>query len=204
MKLTIVCPTIDGREESFARMLASYERTVPADVDVDFIAPRNCSTWGAGVVAGMADAGSALGHVHLTADDLEAESGWFEAGFATALRGMQPAPVLDTFGEIAYGHPPTPDMSDWKLTGTSVIPFLTASMWRLIERHSDILADLHYFSDNLMSDILRRAGHETVGRIGYRFKHHHEMHGRGAGMGSQDARMQRDMICYNKWLNEGV
>jgi hypothetical protein len=203
MHLTIVCPTIDGREESFARMLASYEATIPANVDVDFISPRNCRTWGEGVVRGMAEAGR-LQYVHLTADDLEALPGWFEAGRETVVRGMYPAPLLDTFGEIAYGHPPTPDMSDWKDSQTSVIPFMTQRMWfaMMDQNVGEVLADLHYYSDNLMSHALRQAGVKTVGRTGYRFNHHHEMHGRGAGMGTQDARMQRDGIRFEQWLRE--
>jgi len=210
MKLLIVCPTIDGREDSFNRLLNSYHETIPPDVETILEKVNNRPTcgkgWSDGVERALAS-GFEPDYIHLTCDDLEAQPGWLEAAAEAVDERYQPAPHLDTvnqqgeFGtDINYGHPPTSDMSDWKTTRTSVIPFFAGSWWNL---YIAPMFTAHYFTDDFISHQLGKNGIETKCRTGMKFFHHHHMHGRGAGM-TQDERMIHDQRLFQRYLITGL
>lgn len=207
VKLAIIMPTIDGRESSFARALDAYEQTIERahlaeDLQVKLFAPRNRPTWGIGVndgIAEMREAGYDPDFLHLSADDLEPLPGWLEVALDTIVAGLNPAPLLDTFGRINYGHPPTDDMSDWKPTMTSVIPFVRWEWW---EQYVGRMFPTHFFTDDYVSHMLRLAGINTACRLEYAFKHHESQVKAGAGMGRHD-RTHHDMALYGRFLKEG-
>ncbi len=199
----IICvPTITGREESFQRTVDGYKDTVDgSEHNVALVTVLDQPTWGAGVEACMAavhEQHPEATIIHFSADDLVPEPGWLDVAVETVNETICPAPVLDTFGVINYGHPPTPDMTDWKVSQTSVIPTIRASWWKLIAP----MFVGQYFTDDFISLKLRMHGIDTKGRTGYRFKHFHENVGRGAGM-TQDERMQYDMDNFRCWQRTG-
>lgn len=200
--VAIAIPTVTGREESFQRTVEGYRQTVEGSPhNVYIVTTKDQPTWGAGVEECMAQITEKLAQttvVHITADDLVPEPGWLDVAIETIEKGICPAPVLDTFGHIDYGHPPTPEMEDWKVTKTSVIPTIKIGWWD----HIAPMFVAHYFTDDYISVKLRMHAIETRGRLGYRFNHFHENAERGAGM-SQDERMQHDMLLFQRWQMTG-
>lgn len=199
----VIClPTVTGREESFQRTVDGYRATVEGSAhNVAMVVVKDEPTWGAGIDAAMKvveEQHPTATIIHFTADDLVPEPGWLDAAIEAVDQSVCPAPVLDTFGEIAYGHPPNADESDWKVSQTSVVPTIRASWWKLIAP----MLQTHYFTDDYISLKLRMHGIDTKGRLGYRFRHFHEMAERGAGM-TQDERMQYDMAIFQRFQRTG-
>ena len=203
----IVCPTVTGREESLERCKESYTETLK-DHSVRFSIPVDCPTWGEGVNEGIQSADEVYGFemcdfIHLTADDLEAHDGWFEAASNALSKGVYPAPMLmNPDGSVfSFGHGDANmhDVSrDWKPTHTSVIPTITPLMWRMMGP----MIPLHFFTDDYMSHRARQIGMNTVAIMDYKFTHHaSEIHA-GAGIG-RDKRMAIDQEAYQHYLRTG-
>lgn len=167
MKLTIVIPTIDGREESLATVIAAYRKHVPKGLRPQIVTPLNESCWPAGCNAGFAKAKGDI--IHFGADDLEPLEGWYEAALAELEAGFVPAPQIWDYvhsdsrpvNEAADGPPGT-------VTTFSRVPTLTREMaeaigpWPIMD----------YYADNWVSDKARVLGWETRVAGGYRFVHH--------------------------------
>lgn len=191
--VTVIIPTVAGREESLARCLAAYRATVPKDrlhIDVRCGFASCGEAWDAG--AGIA--GTDL--VHLSADDLEPLPGWFEATVGSIRDGVLPAPyvrnghtaALESCG--AWGQMILESV-DVPMT---VIPTFPAAAWRggcpLAPTPEHLTFDprrrlaswsslgLHYFSDNAVSSCARAAGWRIQPRWAYAFLHWWEDAGR--------------------------
>lgn len=189
--ISIVLPTIKGREHHYQRAYRAYEERTSSPFEI--LTLRNFDGCGRAWNAGAALARGEF--IHFTADDLEPMEGWDEAAIDTIEDGFErlPAPVTlraDGQVESAGGHwdrlPP-----DGEITlNTCVIPFFRACDWAELGP----IIETHYYTDNYFSDQARRAGWEFVVRHGYVFKHHWAKEGRG----DEQARMAVDRAVYNQ------
>jgi len=181
--ISVIVPTIAGREDHYARCVAAYQRTVGDDLDL--ITVRDAPACGAAWNEGAAQAKGE--YLHFSADDLEPHDGWLTRALEVVDRGWLPAPrIVDPSG-VSDGH----NEQDWAPVDVSVIPFMSRAQW---ERIGPSL-ECHYFTDNYLSWRGARAGYQTVVRRGYAFTHHWAQVGRGAGM-TQDQRMTVDRAAF--------
>jgi Glycosyl transferase family 2 len=182
--ISVVVPTIVGREDHYARCVAAYERTLGDQLQL--ITMRDFPTCGEAWNAGAEQATGE--YLHFSADDLEPHDGWLEPAIQAVRRGYLPAPrIVNPDGQLDYcGHHGV-ELPDKAIVAMSVIPFMTRQQW---DRIGPSL-NCHYFTDNYLSWRGLQAGYQTVVRRQYAFTHHWAQPGRGAGM-TQEARMAHD------------
>lgn len=191
--ISVVIPTIGGREDHYQRCAAAYrERTsAPLEIITETGHPACGLAWQAGASRAQGD------YIHLTCDDLEPLPGWDTAAVQTADAGFLPAPrVADArTGQLqsrpAWGQ----EFADGTDTGVTVIPFLTREQWTAVQP----LFTGHYYTDDFISDRARSAGWPPAMCNGYSFLHHWAQHKRGAGMTETD-RMYYDEGRYHQAL----
>lgn len=187
--ISIIIPTVTGREDHYERCLAAYQDRTAAESEI--ITETDHATVG---LAWQAGAERATGdYIHFSSDDLEALDGWDVAAVQASDAGIVPAPkVTDArTGELqswpAWGR----EHADGIDAGFSAIPFLSRAMWEAVRP----LLVSHYYSDNFISHRARAAGWPSLMVNGYAFRHHWAQHRRGAGMG-QDERLAYDQGLY--------
>lgn len=169
--LTVVVPTVAGREHWLARCLDSYERTLRG------------VTWNAVVLLGRPTCAHAWNeameqpvarYVHLTADDIEAHDGWLDAGIRRCEEGTIPAARILNGDGTLQSCGDEHDRPEGFVTEIARIPLLPAELAAAVFP----IPELHYYSDNLVSDGARRRGWETVVTRDYLFTHHLAREGR--------------------------
>jgi hypothetical protein len=185
MMLSVIVPTVDGREEMLESCLSSYERTLASE-SWEVLVYRNKPTCGVAWNEGVKEAKGSF--IHLTADDIEAHDGWFEAGLESLQRGELPAALILHSDGSLQSCGDEHDRPNGFVTEIPRIPFLTAHLARLIFP----ISPLHYYSDNLVGDAARRLGWETVVNREYCFTHHL------ASAGRIDERLMSD---YRRYMN---
>ncbi len=195
--ITVVVPTVDGREKHLQRCVDAYrDRSRYA---VELIVLENRPTCGAAWIEG---AKAATGdYVHFSADDLEPHHGWDVAAVGYASTAIAPSPrILGPAGDTQFCgmHGPN-EWPDGLLVPMSVIPFLSRPMLRAV---GDLL-DAHYFTDNWISHRLYAAGFVTAVARGFAFTHHWAQTGRGAGMSEPD-RMRHDRALFCAAVDRSV
>lgn len=190
--VTVVIPTVSGREDHLERCVEAYRTRTRRDTEILVYHDRpTCGiVWQLGASEAQGD------FIHLTADDLEPQHWWDDAAVATVRDGYVPAPVIhDPHGAAqslpAWGVEP----ADWTPVEMSTVPFMSREQWRRI----DPLFTGHYYTDNFFSDRARAAGWAPMIRTGYAFTHHWAQPGRGAGT-TADLRMKRDEADYREAL----
>jgi hypothetical protein len=192
--ITVVVPTIRGREIDYERCVDAYRRTTD---DVQLITVRDLPTCGEAWNEGAKQA--AGDYLHLTCDDLEPHDGWWQPAIEAVRRGYLPAPrvvnadgVLDSCG--LHGV----ELPDKAIVQMSVIPFMSREQWDKIGPTLSV----HYFSDNWLSWRGAQEGYPTVVRRQYSFTHHWAQPGRGAGM-TYSQRMEHDHAVYLSAVDKG-
>jgi glycosyltransferase involved in cell wall biosynthesis len=186
--ISIVIPTIRGREEHFQRCLAAYGTNTTSDFEiiVERDHPAVGPAWNAGAERATGD------YLHFTADDLEPHPGWDVPALEAVERGALPAPrVINQRGGLDSCGLHGVEMEDWAVVPMSVVPFMSREQWAAIGP----VLPIHYFTDNWISWRGARAGWSTVVRRGFAFTHHWAQHGRGAGM-TYDERMRHDQQAF--------
>jgi len=154
--LSIVMPTIAGRESELARSVAAYERRTP--VPIEWIIERGHATCGAAWNAGAAKATGEI--LHMGADDIEPESRfWLWAAMG----------VLNA-GRIPLGYVREDEAGMFGRDFARVV-ICRREWW------CDV-PELHYWSDNAFDDLMRAAGHTPVIAEGFDFYHRKSMVGR--------------------------
>ena len=164
--ISVICPTIDGREEHFQRCEKAYaDNTSTA---YEFIVIRNEPTCG---IAWQKGSEQAKGdYIHFTADDLEPWTNWDKEAREMADDDWLPAPIIwNAHGQHIEAIGPT--LYDGFFTR---IPFCTRSQWEAIGP----MIPLHYYTDNWFSARGADAGYESIEVEGYRFSHWWAMTGR--------------------------
>lgn len=156
--LSIVLPTIDGRQDELVQTVAVFERCTPSVAGpIEWIVEVNHPNCG---VAWNAGAARAMGkYLLLAADDLEPESShWFQAAVVSVAKGHVPLGIVRERG-VRFGH-------DFPR-----VPFCLREWW------VDV-AEIHYWSDNHFGDLMSRAGHSPAVAPNFDFIHRKSMVGR--------------------------
>jgi hypothetical protein len=194
--ISIVVPTIAGREEHLARCLNAYEKNTVSEIELIVVRgkPHCGAAWNAGIARAAGE------FVHLTADDLEPHAGWDEAAIRRySLAAMRlPAPCIyrpDGKVESVGGDWPQTDTTRERnghiTANTCVIPFFPRVIWPSLGP----MIEAHYYTDNYFSDRARAAGWEFIISRRYAFTHHWASEGRGAGM-TEPERLAHDRAIY--------
>lgn len=197
--ISVICPTVPGREESLERCLTAY-RERSTGVDLEIIVIRDVTTCGEGWINGAELAEG--DYLHFTADDLEPWESWWQHAVETCDQGQLPAPVVylpDGNVQSAGGDMNEPNcLRSWighdrEPVPFTPVPFLSREQWDRIG-----MIPVHYFSDVWVSERGRRLGIETVLRTYYRLTHHNEPSGRRGGQ------WQRDLAIYQHEITAEV
>lgn len=189
--ISIIIPTIQGRELHLDRCVRAYEERTQAEHEIIVIHDK--PTCG---IAWQEGAERASGHyIHFSADDLEPHPGWDKAARAAVSLGWLPAPrILKPDGRLESCGRWEEEQATDDLTEMTRIPFMSAMQWRMAVAP---MLPIHYYTDNWVSFKARLAGIETRVHRHYLFTHHWAMQGRGAGM-SQQSRMVRDQAFFER------
>lgn len=164
MMLSVIVPTISGREESLARAVASYEATLEG-VEHEIIVVKDESSWpracNVGYIKSQGDV------IHWTADDLEALPGWYNDIPAFLENDELPAPAV--YDYRADGHfSNAEDGPDGAKTWFTRIPLCRRDQAERIGLWPEII----YFADIWFSEKAREIGIETRLLYSYAFVHH--------------------------------
>lgn len=191
-RVSVIIPTVDGREDHYARCKAAYKQNT-AGCDLEVVTERNHATCGLGWQAG---AERATGdYLHFTCDDIEAAPGWAQPAVDALEKGFQPAPrVTDPSGTPQYRPAWGTEWPDWTPAEISILPFITRDLWENAVRP---LFTGHYYTDDFISWRAREAGYEVRVRTGYSFTHHWAQHRRGAGV-TEPQRMEHDARLFSQ------
>lgn len=169
--LTVVVPTVDGREHWLSRCTAAlaahttnYELIVVPNMETCGIAWRE----GAQVATGN--------YVCFLADDIEVHHGWQQAAQTVCDNGSLPAPlILHTDGTVqSCGGTWEATETDGVATDFTRVPFLSRDQLGRVGP----MIPTHEFSDNWVSFRGRQVGIETVVCHGYLLTHHLAPEGR--------------------------
>lgn len=162
-KISVVIPTISGREEWLANCKAAYERFSPKGTEIIVIKdePSCGHAWQKGWEKSTGD------YVHFTADDLEPmASSWWNWSSQLIDRGTIPAAVVyNTQGQVAVCDSPLGDMGH---PPNVLVPFLHRE-W--LEK-GDWLLPIHYGSDDWVSYMATYRRIPIRRELSYSFRHH--------------------------------
>jgi hypothetical protein len=191
-RVTVIVPTIDGRQDHMARCTAAYFNCAHGSYELDFIVMHNFPTCGHGWQAGLSSVQGQ--YVHFTCDDIEPRPGWAQPAIEAVERGFLPAPqVYDPQGTPQsyplWGHVG----QDWAEVNMTTLPFVSRAQLEKIVP----LFTSHYFSDDWFSYRGRKAGWPSRLRTGYSFTHHWAQHQRGAGM-TEGQRLNYDRVLFDQ------
>lgn len=171
--IDLIVPTVEGREESLDRCVASFLDTNPIIV-------RNQPTCGLAWIEGIRR--SSADYLILCADDIEAIDPAYETCIETIDTGFLPCPVIHRPNgsvESAGGDMNAPacllsdTQADWTPVDFVPLPFVSREQIKRIR-----MIESHYMTDVWVSHRGRQLGYETVLRTSWTLTHHHEMTGR--------------------------
>jgi hypothetical protein len=171
--ISIVCPTVDGREESLERCRISYLETTP---NAEFIVVENAPTcnqaWNIGIPEARGE------YIHLTADDIEATEGWWQFGVRWADEGFLPAArILNTDGSLQSCGNRDHEEDTGTLTELTRVPFFSRAQMVKAGIYP-IKPEGQYFGDAYVSHRGRLHGMKTVVVREMCFYHHFAQPGR--------------------------
>ena len=163
--LTVVIPTITGREETLRRSRNSYEATL-TDVPHEIIVVKDKPNWPTACNEGFRRSEGDI--LHFTSDDLEALPGWHEDALpALEAADELPAPrVMDYRADGKFAN--EEDGPDGALTHFTRIPIMRRDQWERIGEWPEI----DYYADLWVSEKGRQLGIETRMIYSYAFVHH--------------------------------
>lgn len=168
--ISIVIPTISGREESLQRAIDSY--VANTKVKYEIIVIQNAPTWPSACNKGYREAKGNV--IHFSADDLEALPGWHKDVLkALRERDELPAPrVMDYAADGKFMN--ESDGADGELTHFTRIPIMTRKQYETIGPWPEIV----YYADIWLSEKARTLGIRTRMLYSYAFVHHWSQIGR--------------------------
>jgi len=174
-ELTVVVPTITGREESLQQTLDSYDVTLGGK-DHDIVIIQDAPTWPEACNEGYHKSDSQ--YYLFGADDLDAEPGWWEAGKAALLeRPMElPAPrVYDNHGPNGTRwFMNEKDGEDGALTHFTRVPLMSKEQWEIVGPWPPLI----YYADMWVSEKAKTLGLRTRMVYGFDFFHRWSQIGR--------------------------
>jgi hypothetical protein len=188
--LSIILPTITGREDSYRECRAAYSATL--DVEYEVVTPLDYMTVGEAWNAGALQAS---GDTFLFAiDDAVPQPGWYDAGMLCVKRGVLPSPTLwfadgslEGAGTMGFGGflPLAADGVECRSAG---LVFVDAKAWR----RTGPFLPIHYYSDDEWSWRWRKQGWLVQVCHGFAFAHGHNPVGRQ----EMQARAMRDREAF--------
>lgn len=204
--LSVILPTIAGREGRYDATRAAYARTL-AGVDHEIITVRNCATAGeAWNLGAQAAKGSTL---HFAVDDAEPHPGWYDAAldalhnepewFLPSPRLVFPDGWLEGCGTLGAGMF-LPECETGTPCRSAGIPTIPRSVW---ERVGEFLP-IHYYTDD---DWFHRAaclGYRCAVHRGYAFTHHHHKDAARTRMQAASAAHRAEFLRNAARLSVGV
>lgn len=194
--LSVIIPTIDGREGYLDRAVAAYREDARNTdrYELDLVIVRNEPTCGWGWQTGAGRIREDAEFLHFACDDLEPALGWAAAGMAALKYRIMPAPrVLNgSTGEPEYFPRWGVEWEDGVAAGFSCIPMVTRELWN---EHVGPMLTAHYWTDNWISHRAGQAGYAPRVVRRYSFRHWWAQEGRGAGM-DYDARLHHDRLLF--------
>lgn len=129
--ISVIVPTVEGREEHFKRCVTAYQERTAHDWEIltELDHPTVGRAWQAGANRAKGE------YIALSCDDLEPLEGWDTAAVAMADAGFLPAPrVTDARNGDLQSRPywgqEFPDGLD---TGITIVPFLTRQQWEAVQ-----------------------------------------------------------------------
>lgn len=194
--VTVVIPTIDGREDHYRRCITAYNACATGSYELELLTVRNAPTCGWGWQRGAEKMSPASGYLHFTCDDIEPQPGWADAGIAALKNKVLPAPrTLNGYTGAPEYHPCWGgEAADGEPVYMTSLPFMTRALW---EQHVAPMFTGHYFTDDWVSFRSLSAGYRIEVRRGFFFKHYWAQVGRGAGF-SEAGRMNCDQVLYDQ------
>jgi len=185
--ISIVVPTITGREHWLERCTEAYHKTLQDFPDYQIIVIKDRKTCGVAWNEGLALAKG--NYIHLTADDIEPLDGWVWPALESADNGELPAArILNTDGSLQSCGTDANEHDEGEEATIARIPFATAEQFRKIGP----MMNEHYQTDQWFSHRGRQEGFPTVVRRDYLFYHHFAPEGR------LDHRLAADVRAYHK------
>jgi hypothetical protein len=162
--ISIVVPTVQGREEHLENFKASYAAHTE-DYEL-IVVPNDGKPVGVGWQAG---AEKALGdYIHLTNDDCGATEGWWQAARLWCDAGHIPCPrVINPNGTLQTCGDWDTETPDWTPTTFTRIPFVSREQLDKIGP----MIPVHYYSDNWVSHRGNMFGYPTTVCRGYTITH---------------------------------
>lgn len=190
MMISVILPTIRGREEVFGKVRDAY---LAQDYGSDVIElleehdhPTVGCAWQAGAERSQGE------YIHMGNDDCLPADGWHKPAVDAVNRGFLPSPMVYAPDGYPQGLPHWGVVGeDWTPVSCCLIPFMGRYQWNAIRP----LLLSHYHSDNFITDRAEANGWRCVLRTAYSFTHFWAMPGRGAGM-SEGERMAYDALLY--------
>lgn len=163
--ISIIVPTITGREETLARCVESYERTLDG-ARYEIVVVKDEPNWPTACNEGFRQSKGDV--LHFTADDLEALEGWhLEALLHLSVHDELPAPAVYDYREDGKFANEV-DGPDGAVTHFTRIPIMRRDQWERIGEWPEI----DYYADLWVSEKGRYLGIETRMVYSYRFVHH--------------------------------
>jgi len=181
VNLSVVIPTFLGREETYARALASYTSTLDG-TSYEIITVKDKPNWPAACNEGYRQAKGDV--ILFTSHDLEALPGWHIGPLLhLSVHDELPAPRVYNFLAPPDGEwDNTEDGADGAIPEFTRIPIMRRDQYERIGEWPEI----PYYADIWVSDKGRRVGIETRMVHGYDFIHH------WCGIGRLDSRANFD------------
>lgn len=168
--ISVIVPTITGREHWLARALASIRATTTGFEWLTYKDHPTCGIgWNLGIQQACGD------YILLFADDLEAHPGWWQAGTEALEQGIIPCPrILNPDGSLQSCGTFAEEAEDGAPSVVARVPFLAKEMALAI---SPILEN-HYMGDHWITWKAEQMGWPTLVVRSMVFTHHFAMEGR--------------------------
>lgn len=165
--ISVVVPTITGREDWLERCRQAYERTTPG---LEFIVVKDEPSCGHAWQKGYER--STGRYVHFTADDIEPSPHWWREAVMAVDRGEVPAcNVRGPNGYAAHCDSPLADLGHLP---NVLVPFLSREQLEL----GNWLLPIHYGSDDWVAYRAAQLGLKVRRYPGYEVTHHVAPEGR--------------------------
>lgn len=166
-EISVVVPTIPGRESWARKCVREYKRTAP---QAEIIVIKDEPSCGHAWVKGFEE--STRKYIHFTADDITPADGWWGESIDLLDRSILPAAnVRDQNGAPAMCDSPLGDMG---LYPNILVPFLTREM----AEKGNWLLPIHYGSDDWFTYRAVSLGYPVERCRSYRMFHHVAPEGR--------------------------
>jgi hypothetical protein len=191
-KISVILPTVTGREDYLARAVSSYEMHSPGNYELDLVVETNHASCGLGWQAGWERCTG--DYILFTCDDIVACTGWAAPAVEAVDLGFLPAPQVYAPNGEPQSLPSAGVVGqDWAEVHMSALPFASrAQMAKVVP-----LFTAHYFTDNWISWRGQRAGWPCRLRSDFAFIHWWAQHKRGAGV-TEHERMYLDQRLFEE------